>query len=176
MSERLEEIKTTPNNPANNEDFWIVKIYKEDFDWLIQQAERVAVSRKEIRTWEKAADIWADKNTTLEKRAEETAKRNKELEYASKYNGELNEFLQKRKLPPNTLGRHVVDVVMERVEELEKDIGNYKKACSALETLESYSRKETQHYKSWLEDIRDITTGSAHEFAIKALAGEPNET
>lgn len=44
-----------------------------------------------------------------------------ELEYASKHNGELNEFLQKRKLPTNTLGRHVVDVVMGYVDELEME-------------------------------------------------------
>lgn len=120
-------------------------------------------------------------------RVEGTVRRNKELEYASKYNGELNEFLQKRKLPPNTLGRHVVDVVMDYVEELEKDIGNYKKACSALETLESYSRKESQRYRQALEFyanrnnyskgiLRPAVLIDYGRQAEKALAGEPNES
>ena len=45
--------------------------------------------------------------------------RNAELEYASQYNGKLNEFLQKRNLPPKTLGKHVVAVAMQYIEELE---------------------------------------------------------
>ncbi|GAB3797283.1 hypothetical protein [Virgibacillus kimchii] len=60
-------------------------------------------------------------------------KRVKELEYAAKYNGELNEFLQKRKLPPNTLGRHVVDVVIEFVEELERENRNLIEETGYLE-------------------------------------------
>jgi len=43
----------------------------------------------------------------------------------------------------------------ERVEELEKDIANYKKACTSWETVESYSRKEAQRYKQALELVED---------------------
>src|SRR5690625_1234889 len=43
----------------------------------------------------------------------------------------------------------------ERVEELEKDIANYKKACTSWETVESYSRKEAQRYKQAIENSLD---------------------
>ncbi len=58
----------------------------------------------------------------LVERVQELENRNKELEYASKYNGDLNSFLQKRKLPANTLGRHVVNVVMDYVQGLEQKV------------------------------------------------------
>lgn len=84
----------------------------------------------------------------LSERVEDTLKRNKELEHASKYNGELNEFLQKRKLPPNTLGKHVVDVAMDYVEELEKEIEGRKKfelgTASNLKNLRELNERRKQ--------------------------------
>ena len=74
---------------------------EEDIEWLIEQAKRVQGLEKRIK---------------------------KELEYVSKYNGKLNEFLQKRKLPPNTFGRHVVEVIMNYVEELEQQNKRYREA------------------------------------------------
>ncbi len=71
-------------------------------------------------------------------RVQELENRNKELEYASKYNGELNEFLQKKKLPPKTLGRHVVDVVMDYVQELEH----------GKEHLELIKERQEEEYRS----------------------------
>jgi hydroxymethylpyrimidine pyrophosphatase-like HAD family hydrolase len=71
-----------------------------------------------------------------------------EFEYASKYNGDLNEFLQKRKLPPNTLGRHVVDVVMDYVEELE----NLNKLAD--DTIQ-IAKQENSRYKQALEFYAD---------------------
>lgn len=56
-----------------------------------------------------------------------------ELEYASRHNGELNEFLQKRNLPSSTLGKHVVKVVMDYVEELEKQVEHHKNLLNKLQ-------------------------------------------
>ncbi len=101
-------------------------LFGNDLDWLIQQAERT----------------------------EDSENRNKQLEYASMHNGELNEFLQKRKLPPNTLGRHVVDVVMDYVEELEQDL---KMANEAIKISNDSSlsnfilEDQNQRYKQALE-------------------------
>lgn len=80
----------------------------------------------------------------------------KELEYASKHNGELNEFLQKRKLPPKTLGRHVVDVVMDYVVKLEgkrrKDNEKMGKLADNINDLQD----KNQRYKQALEDLQEI--------------------
>lgn len=37
--ERLEVIKLAPKYPANMEDFGIIKIYRDDFNYLIEKAE-----------------------------------------------------------------------------------------------------------------------------------------
>lgn len=84
----------------------------------------------------------------LIKQVEELENRNKVLEYASKYNGELNVFLQKRKLPPNTLGRHVVDVVMNYVEELENEY-----QVRRVEYLEEHIERLEQQNKRYRETI-----------------------
>lgn len=122
-----------------------LEIVSEHLDYLIEQAERV----KKLEN------------------------RNKELEYASKYNGELNEFLQKRKLPPNTLGRHVVDVVMDYVEELEKEIEGRKKfelrKASNLKNL----RELTQHYKQALEFYANENNWTEPSKQQVMMDGEP---
>ncbi|QTD40609.1 hypothetical protein [Sporosarcina sp. Te-1] len=47
-AELLETIKSAPRYPACNEDFGIVKLYRDDFDKLIQLAERVGELDKTI--------------------------------------------------------------------------------------------------------------------------------
>ncbi|MCF3942190.1 hypothetical protein [Oceanobacillus alkalisoli] len=74
-----------------------------------------------------------------------------ELEYASRYNGELNEFLQKRKLHPRTLGRHVVGVVMDYVEELEEE-----KYQDPRQGMLEDMHMENERYKQALENIEEL--------------------
>lgn len=76
------------------------------------------------------------------------------------------------------LSEHAEYVIQqaERVEELEKLNHFYANevARGHLGELSNYEliEEENQRYKQALEDIRDITTGSAHAFAVKALEGE----
>lgn len=91
----------------------------------------------------------------------------KELDYASQYNGKLNEFLQKRNLPPKLLGRHVVPVVMECVEELEKENKRYKQALEFYANEKTYERRYDP-YEPLDTDINDDRGRKAR----KALEGE----
>ena len=98
-----------------------------------------------------------------------------ELEYASKYNGKLNEFLQKRKLPPRTLGRHVADVVMDYVEDLEKSNKTIKSQTGHNFEANRKLDAENQRYKQSLEDI--LTTDDFEDILdyidrITTIAGE----
>lgn len=162
--ERLEDIKERLNctlvsfGRSNGK-----TLFSDDIDWLIQQAERVEELKK--RCTEIAAESTAQEEKLLkekqwlEKRVEELENRNKELEYASEYNGELNEFLQKRKLPPSTLGRHVVDVVMNYVEDLEKGNERYRRALEEI-------RNEASSY------MGNSAAQRLYDIAIKALEQE----
>ncbi|WP_079709737.1 hypothetical protein [Paraliobacillus ryukyuensis] len=105
--ERLESIKRIHNDDLEIAEYAGITLTRSHYEWIIQQAEE----------------------------KQKLERRTKELEYASKYNGELNEFLQKRKLSPNTLGRHVVEVVMGYVNDLEKQNKRYEIA------LEFYADK-----------------------------------
>ncbi|MDO6451738.1 hypothetical protein Q4522_21085 [Oceanobacillus profundus] len=69
--------------------------------------------------------------------------------------------------------------LIEYVEELEKLLGFMEKQRIEMgnshgETIKGAGMllEINQRYKQALEDIRDITTGSAHAFAVKALEGE----
>lgn len=75
-----------------------------------------------------------------------------ELEYASKYNGELNEFLQKRKLPAKSLGSHVVDVVMNHVEELEEAM----KGAHKIARVQAFNIKELKEANEALAETRKL--------------------
>ncbi|CDQ41883.1 hypothetical protein [Virgibacillus salexigens] len=151
MDEQLERLKAQNEYTINQlckGQATISSIDPSDFKLLIQQAERV----------------------------KKTVKRNKELEYASKYNGELNEFLQKRKLPLNTLGRHVVDVVMDYVQELEEESKQMNKHQFELrkdakewwitaskfqeenEALESEIKRYKERVKELEQELEDATT------------------
>src|SRR5690625_152199 len=104
---------------------------------IIEQAERV----EELET---TVDFYQSALRDADRRVQELEKRIKELEYASKYNRKLNEFLLKRKLPPNTLGRHVVEVVMDYVEELEQQNKRYREALSIISA--NLPLDERKHY------------------------------
>lgn len=95
-------------------------------------------------------------------RVQELENINKELEYASKHNGELNEFLQKRKLPPNMLGRHVVDVVMDYVEELEEENLN----LSSIENMYGDSEQQNKRYREALKGVKDDIETDYTEYEI----------
>ncbi len=100
----------------------------------------------------------------LIERVEEMENRNKELEYASKHNGELNEFLQKRKLPPNTLGRHVVDVVMDYVEELEEENKKKQSFFNEISDLQLYvNYTEEELYLEMLKIVDKYLSGGESE-------------
>ena len=129
----------------------LINITTKDYMWLIEQAERV----------------------------QELENRNKELEYASKYNGELNEFLQKKKLPPKTLGRHVVDVVMEYVQELELECAGWKEAVRFEdEKLEQQNKRYREAINKAIEQMTDysewgeVREGLALDILNKALESE----
>src|SRR5690606_9345517 len=127
---------------------------EDDFWYLYEQAERVQGLEKRIK---------------------------KELEYVSKYNGKLKKFLQKRKLPPNTLGRHVVEVIMNYVEELEKQNKRYREA---IEYIQREIRKAiyTPKKQKWNSDFeREFESGKTRGLiqasdivkeAIEILEGE----
>ncbi len=123
--ERLEEIKKYYTEMHESHLESEIFLGSDDVYWLIKQAERVG----------------------------KLENRNKELEYASKHNGELNEFLQKRNLPPNTLGRHVVDVVMDYVEELEKEIIERDIVRKSRSKLENQTIQQNKRYREALEKI-----------------------
>lgn len=104
--------------------------------------------RHDMISMSKAQACW------LIERVESLENRNKELEYASKHNGELNEFLQKRKLPPNTLGRHVVDVVMDYVEELEKERIERDIVRKSRSKLENQTIQLNRRYRKTIESMK----------------------
>lgn len=145
--------------------------------------ERMEEIRK--RTW---IHVHIGKDTTAEmprddmeylhsqaKRVQELENRNKELEYASKYNGELNEFLQKRNLPPNTLGRHVIDVVMDYVQELEHGKEHLELIKERQEDEYRNVYEQNKRYRETLEKILINQTktpaklGKTSEIARQAL-------
>lgn len=151
MSERLEDAISVIRNMVKifHEQQGIGFQLSEHAEYVIQQAELV----------------------------EDILKRNKELEHASKYNGELNEFLQQRNLPPNTLGRHVVDVVIDYVEDLEKSNKTIKSQTGHNFEVNRKLDAENQRYKQALEDLRVMSQDSVMMkkywlIIDKALKGE----
>jgi hypothetical protein len=46
--DRLQEIKQAKHYPATIEEFKIVKIYEEDFEWLISEVERLQAERDDL--------------------------------------------------------------------------------------------------------------------------------
>ena len=146
-------------------------------DWLGDLSK--IVSRQKTKEDYEYAKKRTEALGYLINRVEELENRNKELEYASKYNGELNEFLQKRKLPPSTLGRHVVDVVMEYVEELEKEIENLEMDFKHVSHFKNLYQNQRRIYKQALEELKgdiDVESKILNDGGEKARQGLKGES
>lgn len=147
-------------------------IIVDDFDQLIKDGELVKAAMIFAEEGYENGEFGFTRKQLIEALAEqvqELERKNKELEYASKYNRELNEFLQKRKLPPNTLGRHVVDVVMDYVEELEKNLEyGAKVAVKTAEKLH-YEQQQNKRYREVINELRDFVKRGEDECNIKQL-------
>lgn len=130
-------------------------------DWLGDLSK--IVSRQKTKEDYEYAKKRTEALGWLIKRVEELENRNKELEYASKYNGELNEFLQKRKLPPSTLGRHVVDVVMEYVEELEEEVNHWKSCTNSEQKIAAKAHKRVERVEKENRRLKQVLVFYADE-------------
>lgn len=171
MNERLEEIKKWNEFDGG--------IHQHQIDWLIQQAEILEQNKDVVKSI--VGEEALHQNGEYESEMMRLQNRVEELETK---NNHAMTIANKR------LAR--ILMLQNSVEELEKEIGNYKKACSALEVVESYSRKETQRYKQVLEtassemghalyshksdDVKRFYIENAKRQVDEALAGENNET
>ena len=91
------------------------------------------------------------------------------LQVFSKKNVELNVFLQKRSSPKN-LGRNVIDVVMDTIEELTVENARLRKALNFYADGANYEIQEAFGGVLYVPVERD-----KGERATRALAGEPDD-
>ncbi|MEK4302414.1 hypothetical protein MKY30_23940 [Oceanobacillus sp. FSL W8-0428] len=155
MDERLEEIN---------------KQIKEIFD-LRDEENRLWFNRME--------EFWSDHIVELADRAEQASDLKEYQNTNSKFHADLNEFLQQRhkEIPiKKNLGRHVVDVAMTYIQQLENTINSYdhSKDLSAVVAGENMNLKiENQRYKDALEKItKENSLYFMDKIARQALEGE----